>query len=443
MDTVLISVCPWYSELCEGGTVDVASGRGYRPRLADQRLDELLAELPAVMVAGPRAAGKTTTARRLAAEVMRLDDPAVATAVAADPDAALRRASAPLLIDEWQEYPPILAAIKRAVDMDARPGRFLLTGSVEAGLTRSMWPGTGRVVPLTLHTMTMREISSSIDHPGLLTRLRDGAIDELTGSSAALYPEPMDVDGYVAAALTSGFPEPALNLSATAALDWLDAYVEHVVHRDVRVAGQSRDPVRLRRYLEVLGLSTAGTPTDATVTQASGLNVRTVSAYDDLLASLYIVDSLPAWTTNRLSRLVRRPKRYVVDAGLAASAARIDAATILRDGGLLGRLIDTFVVSQLRPEADLLRPRARLHHLRSEAGRQEVDVLVDLGGGRIAGIEVKAGSNPTTRDARHLVWLRQQLGDAFVGGVVLHTGPLPFPLGDRLWALPISALWRG
>ena len=115
----------------------------YVPRLADARLRELLGGLPAVMVTGPRAAGKTTSARRLAASVLRLDDPGVAAVVVADPDAALRRLPEPILIDEWQEVPQVLGAVKRAVDDEPRPGRFVLTGSVQADLTASMWPGTG------------------------------------------------------------------------------------------------------------------------------------------------------------------------------------------------------------------------------------------------------------------------------------------------------------
>ncbi len=406
----------------------------YLPRLADPRLAALLEELPAVMVTGPRAAGKTTSACRLAADILRLDEPAVAAAVRADPDAALRRVSEPALLDEWQEVPEILGAVKRAVDDDPRPGRFLLTGSVEADLTRRMWPGTGRIVRLVLHGLTEREITGA-GVPGLIRAALDGDLDRLR-----LPREVPDVDGYVERALRSGFPEAALRLGPNARQEWLDAYLEHVVTRDVRAAGQVRDPVRLRRYLEVLGLSTAGLPTDATLYQVAGVDQRTADAYDRLLESLYLVDRVPAWSSNRIARLVKRSKRYVLDPALAVSAARIDGATVLRDGDLLGRLLDTLVAAQLRPEVSLL-PRARLHHMRTESGRQEIDLVVDLGGGRVVGIEVKAGSAPGPRDARHLAWLRDDLGEKFVRGIVLHTGPRPFELGDRLWALPICALW--
>lgn len=388
------------------------------------------------MVTGPRAAGKTTSARRFAAETLRLDDPAVAAAVAANPDAALRRAREPVLLDEWQEVPEVLGAVKRAVDDDPRAGRYLLTGSVEADLTQRVWPGTGRIVRLVLHGLTEREIAGAADAPGLLPAVIDGDLDQVRLPS-----DVPDIDGYVALALRSGFPEAALRLRAATRDAWLDAYLEHVVTRDVMAAREVRDPVRLRRYLEVLGLSTAGLPAEATLYQAADIDRRTADAYDRLFESLYLLDRLPAWSSNRLTRLVKRPKRYLTDPALAVSAARIDAATILRDGDLLGRILDTFVTAQLRPEIALLQPRSRLHHLRTESGRHEVDLVIDLGGGRVVGIEVKAASAPGTKDAHHLAWLREQLGERFVRGILFHTGPHPFELGDRIWALPICALW--
>jgi hypothetical protein len=307
---------------------------------------------------------------------------------------------------------------------------------VEADLTAGMWPGTGRVVRVVLHGLTQREIAGAVAGPSLADLAVRGNLDAVRVPAT-----PLNLDDYVALVAKSGFPQPALRLRPAARWTWLDSYLDHVVTRDVVTAGQTRDPVRLRRYLEVLGLSTAGLPADATLSGAAGIDKRTADAYDRLLTNLFLIDSVAAWASNRLSRLVKRQKRYLTDPALALAAARIDTGDVLRDADLLGRLLDTFVATQLRPEVELLQPRARLHHLRTEAGRQEIDLVIDLGGGRVIAIEVKAGTAPTARDVRHLAWLRDELGESFVRGILFHTGPHQFDIGERIWAVPIAALW--
>ncbi len=171
------------------------------------------------------------------------------------------------------------------------------------------------------------------------------------------------------------------------------------------------------------------------------MNKATAVAYEDLLESLLVAEAVPAWRSNRLKRLVHQPKRYLIDAALIDAALRTDVAGVMRDGGLLGRVLDSFAAAQLRPELAVSASRPRLHHLRTAQGRHEIDLLGELAGGQLIGIEVKAGASPTARDARHLAWLRDELGERFTAGVVLHTGPRLYGLGERIVAAPICTLW--
>lgn len=407
----------------------------YVRRLLDDELAEVLAHHPAVMVVGPRAAGKTTTARRYAASVVRLDRATEAAAFLADPDAALATMEEPVLLDEWQAVPEVLGAVKRAVDSDSRPGRFVLTGSVRADLQAVTWPGTGRVIRLSLFGLNERELAGATQARNPIDVLAEG--DPLALGLPDALPE---LPGYLRIALRGGLPEAVLRSDGRSRERWLASYLEQTLTRDaVEISG--RDPARLARYFEVLALNSAGVLADSTIYQAAKVDRKTADAYERLLMNLFVIEVVPAWLTNRLSRIVKTPKRYVVDPALIGAALRIDDRSVMRHGELIGRLLDTFVAAQLRPEVAASTRRPRLFHLRDKNGRHEVDLLAELGGDRVIAIEVKASAAPTRSDASHLEWLRDRLGERFVVGVVFHTGVSAFSLSDRIAAVPIASLW--
>lgn len=422
--TVLNRVGKWYL-----GRVPA-----YRKRLLDPLIEELLTELPALLLVGPRATGKTTTAARYAKTIVRLDQEAQAIAFRADPDSALSGLEEPVLLDEWQAVPAVLGAVKRAVDAEPRPGRYLITGSVRADLDSDTWPGTGRTLRLAMYGMTLREQYGHLDRAPFLDRIASGEDISLPDSALGLR-------DYVAQALRGGFPTAVLGPSSMARQRWLESYVEQLLSRDAAQVGHVRDPDRLRRFFEAYALNSAGIAEDKTLYEAAGIDRKTGVAYEQLLKNLLIVEDLPAWTSNRIKRLIRSPKRYVVDPALIGASLRLDVGAVLMDGNLLGRLLDSFVTSQLRAELVVCATRPRLYHLRLEQGRREVDLIAELGGGRIVGLEIKASASPTPDDARHLAWLREATGDRFCAGVVLHTGPRIYSLGDRIRAVPICALW--
>lgn len=408
----------------------------YVPRIVDSSLRELFDELPALMITGPRAAGKTTTAQRLVATVVHLDREPEAESFRADPDAALRSLQEPVLLDEWQAVPEVLGAVKRAVDEGEGAGRFLVTGSVHARLEAQTWPGTGRLVHVSMWGLTMREILQAPARPSFLELLAGADL-----AAFRLPADPPDLPGYVELALRGGYPEPALHLTGRPRERWLESYLQELFTRDAAALDGPRDPALLKRYFEALAVNSAGIATEKTIYDAAKVNRSTADAYERLLTNLFVLDALPAWSTNRLSRLVKASKRYLTDASLLGAALSLNEQAVMRDGALLGRLIETFVLAQIRPELELGGFKPKLHHLRDKNGRHEVDLLAELPAGRIIAIEIKASAAPKRTDAKHLEWLRDTLGDNFLAGAVLHTGPRPFQISERIFALPIATLW--
>lgn len=409
----------------------------YIPRLVDRALDALLRELPALMLTGPRGCGKTTTALRRSGSALRLDRPEQAAAFRAAPDAVLATQTPPVLIDEWQNVPESLGAVKRAVDTGAGAASFLVTGSVRSRLSTEGWPATGRIVPVSMYGFTQGELEQSAAAHSALARLfsaTDPATGALTGAP--------DLVDYVDMAVRGGFPA-AVGLSDFARSTWYEGYVEQLVHHDVSELDTVRSPVAMTELVRAVALNTAGMPSLSALAEVVHIDHRTTKSYLDLLESLRIIERLPAWGTNRLTRMVKSPKYQVVDTGMATHLAGDDRAGLLANGDRLGRIIDTFVTAQLRPLLKLSAPAISAFHLRDKNGDREIDLVLESASGQIVGLEIKAASAVGPRDARHLAWLRDQLGDTFVRGVVLHTGTMTFPLGPRLWAMPIAALWRG
>lgn len=408
----------------------------YVRRAVDVLLDEMLAAFSAISLVGPRAAGKTTTAVRRAGTVLRLDRPNVRTAIAADPDAMLQGLPEPVVIDEWQEAPDVLGAVKRSVDDDPRPGRFILTGSVRAEMENRLWPGTGRILQVPMYGFSVRELRGRAADATFIDRVAADGVSALRAHG-----EELNIRGYLDLMLEGSFPEPALRTPPPARGRWFDGYVEQMITRDVPAVAPRRDPELMRRYLSVLAVNSAGLVTEESLREAAGINAKTAREYQTLFQRMFVLDLVPAWFSNRIKRLVKMPKRYLVDPALVAAVLGLGYDAILYGPDMLGRLLDTFVAAQLRAELPVSRLNPRLYHLREEHGRREIDLIIETANGLFTGIEVKASATVTSSDARHLAWLRDEIGDAFAAGIVLHTGPHVFPLGDRLVAAPVSALW--
>ena len=290
-----------------------------------------------------------------------------------------------------------------------------------------------------MYGMTEREIAG--------TSMEDdySLLDALMGADLGRLRLPRhrpDLVEYVDLALRGGFPVVALqNMPAGMREAWLDSYVAQLLTRDAHELQPGRDSLKLGRYFQALAAHSATEADHKTLYDAAGIDRRTAVAYDALLEALFVVEQVQPWDANHLKRLTSTPKRYLVDPAMMAAAIGATSASVLADGKLLGSTIDTFVMAQLRPEVALRSSRTGRFHLRTKNGREEIDTVIEGPDGRVIALEVKATASPTRSDARHLAWLRDSIGDRFLGGAVLHTGPDAFQLGERILAVPICAIW--
>lgn len=268
-----------------------------------------------------------------------------------------------------------------------------------------------------------------------------GELVGVDGPAVAELPTPISLVDYLALATRGGFPE-VVGLSDFARTTWYRGYLEQLIRHDVSELAEVRAPVRLAALLRAVALNTAGQPTMTTLASAAQIDHRTAATYLDLLEDLRIIERVPAWASSRLNRLAKVPKYYILDPGLAAHLVGDTVDGALRNNDRLGRLIDTFVFAQIRPLLQLTQPVLTAHHLRDKNQEREIDLLLESASGELVGLEIKASRAVDARSGRHLAWLRDRIGSRFRRGIVLHTGTTTYPLGDRLWAMPIAALWQ-
>ncbi len=401
-------------------------------------VESALGEARVVLVNGARQSGKTTLARRVAgtagARFVSMDAPASLRAARDDP-AGFLEGEGLLVIDEFQKAgESLLLAIKEEVDRRPSPGRFLLTGSTRfltiPTLSESL---AGRVDILDLWPLSQGEIRGG----------RDSLPDHLFGPVSrlrSLRPAALSRREYFEALCRGGFPE-AQRRSAAGRRNWFASYVDTVTQKDVPEIARIRQARDLKRVLRLLAANTAGELNVSSLARDLGMPRTTVDGYLPLLETVYLFFLVPAWSRNLSAKVVRHPKVHILDAGLAAHLLGVDSAGLSLPGcPATGRLLETFVAGELARQRTWSAVPFDLHHLRDRDG-MEVDLVLARPDGRVAGVEVKAARSLGASDARSLAWMRDRLGTDFVQGVVLYTGEEVLPLGDRLTALPLSALW--
>jgi len=405
----------------------------FHPRLVRERLDEALASSPVVLLHGPRQCGKTTLAKSLGGDrtYVTLDDASTLTAVRADPGGFVLDLDGPVTIDEVQRVPELFLAIKLAVDRDRRPGRFLLTGSANPLFVPEVADSlAGRMAIVRLHPLSMTEI---LRRPSIFLE-RVFAGDFKVAEGERIGPELADL------IVRGGYPDVALHGVDRDRRLWTRNYLDTIVQRDIRDLSRIQRQDAIPRLLELAAGQTARLINVSRISDSLGVNRSTVQDYLALLEQIFLVERLPAWHANRLKRLVKAPKLHVTDTALACALLDLDADDLRGDRTLLGQLLETFILQEIKRQASGWEHAVRFSHYRDK-DKQEVDIVLERGPSRIVGVEVKAAATLRDADRRGLERLRDAAGDRFRCGVLLYDGDALVPMGDRLYAVPLSALW--
>lgn len=407
------------------------------PRSIQPRVLDALADTPVVLLSGPRQAGKTTLVRQLAGPTRRyltLDDEVTRLAAREDPVGLIRSIDC-AVIDEIQRAPDLLLAIKKTVDEDRRPGRFLLTGSANLmalpGVADSL---AGRMETLVLLPLAQCEIASA---PGASSAWLDALfVGEMLVPAASVVG-----DALVEIVSQGGYPEALTRTDSRRRKTWARQYIDSLIQRDIKDIASIDKLDHIPRLLKALAQTAGQLCNYSQIGGQVGIDHKTASKYIAVFEQMYLMQRLPVWSGNRLSRLLKTPKLQFLDSGLLS--VLIDFSDSMRQRKLFGQLLESFVFAELRKQATWAEGEYGIFYYRDK-DQNEVDFVIENASGEIIGVEVKAAASISVSDLAGLKKLAGLAPQVFKAGIILYDGTETLPLGQTngrpLWAIPISTL---
>ncbi|MBN1942903.1 MAG: ATP-binding protein [Phycisphaerae bacterium] len=407
-------------------------------RHISSRLLEALADSPVVLLHGARQTGKSTLVQHITstdhpAKYFTFDDAAVLGAASADPVGFLAGIESSIALDEIQRTLGLFLAIKADVDRNRKPGRYLLTGSANVLMLPKLSESlAGRMEILPLWPLSQGEIEGR----------PEGFIDSLFAYKPIkpikrLKDEPTLLDRI----LRGGYPEAYHRESPNRRRAWFNSYVSTILQRDVRDLANIDGLNAMPRLLSLLASRIGSLMNHAEVSRSLGIPQTTLKRYLALLEATFLVQPLPAWSSNLGKRLVKSPKLYLNDTGLAGSLLDLLEERTLRQSPFLGPMVENFVVMELRKQTTWSKTESGLFHFRTLGGL-EVDVVLESPSGDLVGIEVKTSATVSAGDFKGLRALAEETGKRFHRGVVLYRGHEIVPFAKNLHAIPIEVLWQ-
>lgn len=403
-------------------------------RQIEPLVDEALLDTPVVMLAGPRQAGKTTLVRQIADQkglrYLTLDDELTFLSAQEDPVGMIRSLDR-AVIDEIQRVPQLLLAIKKSVDEDRRPGRFLLTGSANLMVLPTVADSlAGRMEVLMLFPLSQSELESHTAN----------WIDNAFAGRILKAEQPALGSDLIQRLLRGGYPEAIARPTAKRRAAWARQYLDAIIQRDVRDVGGIEKLDQLPRFLRALA-QTAGQMCNYTQLGGQvGLDAKTASRYITVFEQMYLLKRVDVWACNRLKRMVKTPKLQFIDSGLLATLLDLSAEEVEQDRTRFGNLLETFVFAELLKYMSTADGDYRMMYYR-DADKVEVDLVIENTAGQLVGVEIKAAATVKEGDLRGLKKLANLAGNRFRMGVLLYDGSESLPLGGGIWAAPLSSIW--
>ena len=434
-------------------------------RHAAQQLNEALEDSPVVLIHGPRQCGKTTLAQMVCApqalrwpgdvpsrpkppgnggsasgqdhDYLSFDDDVTRAGAQADPMGFVANLPERAVLDEVQRVPALFSALKLAVDRHRVPGRFVLTGSTNVLLIPALADSlAGRMQIVRLHPLAQCELTSAEVAPrpdGFLDALFNGAFTAQRVDSLG--------NQLIERIVAGGYPAALARPPGRRRTNWYRNYIDALIQRDVRDLARISALDALPRLLALVAAQSAQLLNVSELASPFQVSRPTINDYITLLERIFLLDKLPPWHSNRTSRLIKSPKLHIGDTGLACALLGVDAAALAKNRKLLGQLLETFVLQELRRQASWWDAPSAFHHYRDK-DQVEVDIVIERGALALAGVEVKASATVRNSDFRGLRKLAKVAGSRFQGGVVLYDGEACVGFGDGLYAVPIRLLWE-
>lgn len=406
-------------------------------RHIEASLKAALSDTPAVFLNGARQTGKSTLVKSLYepnnATYLTFDNPNLLAAVKQDPLDFIESHQGSVILDEVQKVPELFPIIKMAIDNKRTPGKFLLTGSANVLLLPHLSESlAGRIEILNLYPLSQGEINGH----------REGFIDQAFDVSHDISIDSrhsMSRDQWIARMIAGGYPEP-LTRSESRRFSWFNSYITTLLQRDVRDLANIEGLTQLPHLLKLLATRIACLTNFSDLSRDMQFPQTTLKRYFTLLETLFLCFTIPAWSRNLGSRLVKSPKLFLNDTGLVASLLDVNHKRVESDGLLLGRLLENFIVTELIKQSSWCQEKVEFFHFRTSHG-EEVDLVLENRRGECVGIEIKASATLGSRDFTGLKTFAELAGKPFIRGILLYMGDEVIPFGQNLVALPMGALF--